>query len=115
MSSFKGNVTVVLQPNDKDVSYRYSYPIKTSVTDASEYLPYGTTISGVTVTAWTSAGVNATTDMITGTSVSTNYIDVMLQYPSSNGVGDYTLRFILTLSNSSTMETDFDRIIARDL
>ena len=107
---------MVLQPGDSKILITYKFPIKTSSSDSSNYIPYGCTISGALVTATTSDGTDATSDLIySNPIVSDDSVIVPYKYPTINGEGTYHVKFILQIDNDSTMECDFNRIIARDL
>lgn len=115
MPSFKGNDSIVLQPTTSGIGYGFDFPIKASTSAVAGFLPYNTTISSSVVTASKSDGTDTTNDMIISNSETEDNVNVILQYPATNGEGTYYLKFVLTLNDGSTVEADFNRIIARDL
>ncbi len=115
MPSFSGTEIIVIQPNDANIAYKFSFPIKSSADATEGYLPYGTTISGAVVTAHKDDDTDATADVIVSSTAYSDYVEASLQYPSTNGEGNYHLKFVLTFSNGATKEEDFNRVIARDL
>lgn len=114
MPNFKGNDKILLQPNDEAVPYRFDFDACSSSTSNDGFLPYGTTISGVSVSATTDGGVDTTDELISSTSVNSNNITVALNYPSTTGEGRYHLTFILTLDSGSVLEADYNGVVARD-
>ncbi len=116
MPSFRGDDTIVLQPSDEAVVYVFEFPIKATASAAPGYLPFGTTLASGTITAHIGddAETDATADLIVSSSNDTDTVSVVLQYPSSNGEGNYHIKFVLTLDNSSVREEDFDRVVAKD-
>jgi len=116
VKQFKGNKEILLQPADENISVAFSFPVKSSSTDGANWLPYGTTITSGTVTAYTAAGVDVSDDLIYGAITYSDYqVIVPFMYPTAAGVGSYSVRFVLTIDNDSTMEADFNRIICKDL
>lgn len=114
MPSFRGTSKILIQPNTFSVGYRFHCTTCTSTTSNDGMLPFSTEISSVTATAKTSSGLTDT-ELIESTSLSTPDIDLALSYPSTNGTGRYYLTFILTLSNGSILELDFNRVEAVNL
>ena len=116
MPNFKGNNSILLQPNEENVTYSFSFPIKPT-TNGNGFCPFGTTISGAVVTA-KQDGV-AVADLITSTTNTTSSVGVTLDYPTTTMSGqtkaNFKLTFVLTLDNGTILETDFDRVIAKDL
>lgn len=114
MANFKGNNEIIVQPNDVGVSYSFQFDVCTSVTANDGYLPYGTSIDSVIVTAKTEEGIDATSALIVSSSELANVVTVALQYPTSLGEGRYKLTFVLTLSDATILEADFSRVEAKD-
>ena len=113
MPNFQGSKSIVLQPRDENISYTFLFPVKTSSSDTDYYLPFGTTIVSGTVTGLDSDGADVTSDLVYSTpTVTAEQVTVPLQYVAA---GNYKLRFTLYLDNTSTMESDFNRIVCRDL
>jgi len=113
MPSFKGTNQIIIQPNDQNRGFTYHCTTCTSATANDGTLPYGTTISGVTTVATLDGVVD--TELVAATVLDTPDITVALDYPSINGAGRYSLTFILELSDSSTLELDFDRVMVKNL
>lgn len=115
MSDFKTNNKIVLQPADANITYRFSFPINTSATSGDGNLPYGTTISGIAVSTKTESGTT-TTGIIDSSAISgDDAVNVVMSYPTVAGEGRYHMTFVLTLSDGSTHERNFNRIEAIDL
>lgn len=124
MSDFKGSTPIYLQPSEDNISYSFAVEVKESTTSASGWLAFGTTISGVVVTAYKESDIDnksleggqiTATDIIQGVpTVNDNNITVRTSYPSTNGEGHYKLTFVLTVDDGSTQELDFDPIICKE-
>jgi hypothetical protein len=114
MPNFYGNNELVLQPNDDNISYRFDFDACSSVSLNDGYLPYGTTISGVTVLTYDEDN-NVVTDLVQDSSVSNNTVTVVLSYPATSGAGSYKITFILSVSDGSTIEADFHKVNAKNL
>ena len=116
MPSYKNNYSILLQPGDTDKVYKFEFPIKTVAYSNENVLPFGTTISSAVFTATTEDGIDITSDIYDNIDYSEDdAVYVSLKYPMVNGDGTYNSKIILTLSNTATLEFDFNRIIARDL
>ena len=124
MSGFKGNKQIELQPGDRDVSFGFSFTVCSSITANDGFLAHGTTASGVSVTAYKTAdaygrelsgGTSTVSDLIQGTpSVSNNIATVRMSYPSTNTFGHYKVTMLVTASDESVQEIDFNRILVKD-
>ena len=124
MSGFKGNKQIEIQPGDLNVSFGYSFTVCSSTTANDGFLPYGTTASGVSVVAYKTAdadgrelseGASIVSDLIQGTpTISDNVATVRLSHPATNGSGYYKLTFLVTGSDESVKETDFNRVVVLD-
>ncbi len=107
-NQWHGKDWIYLQPNDLDVPYIFRFTVCSTQNGNDGYLPYGTTISTVVVSASNTDGEDATADLIHGTpSVSDNDVQVNLDYPYA---GDYKITIICTLDSGTKIETDFSRI-----
>ena len=111
---FKTTNKIHLQPNDTKYAATFKFPIASSATNNDGTIPFGTTISSVLVTGW--YGSTEVSDLIYGTPTTTSdTVTVNLNYPTTT-MSDITrtvnmsLRFILTLSSSATLEADFKNI-----
>jgi len=114
---FKTAENIKLQPGDTKVGVNFLFPIESVAYANDGAIPYGLTISSVVVTS-SYNGVSIT-DMIIGSPILTgtnlNIVQVVLSYPSTtmalitNKI-TASLRFILTLSDTSTREFDFRNI-----
>lgn len=114
MPSFQGDDIIRLQPNDSGLVYRFEFTQTSSNTANDGFLPPGTTVSGITVTAHKEDGTDATSDLIdTGSAVNNNIATIPLKYPGSEGI--YHIRIICALDDGSTVEADFNRVKAEDL
>lgn len=114
--SFKGQDLILLQPGDVAVPYSFNFTVCSASTKNDGALPYGETISNLSVTAHTEAGASATTSIIDAVSFSSFTGILWLNYPSSLGPGRYHLTFIVNLTaTSQAMEFDFNRIVAKNV
>jgi hypothetical protein len=112
---FEGASGVIIQSRSRNNSYRFKFD-PPSTQNGKGSIPYGTTVSSATVSGYTEAEVNVSTQLIETISVPTtedNIVVVRLKYPGS--IGRYKLTFLLTLSDGSTWEKDFNRIEAVEL
>ena len=113
---FTGSTDISLQPNDLDIPYSFRFRTCTSAGANNGIIPYGETVSSITTTAWNSSGVNVTSNMIksaTVFTVSTGILVVPLSYPGTEG--DYSLRFVVALESGSTIEADFETVVAEQV
>ncbi len=116
MDSFQGSRNIVLQPNDRAVPYDFEFTVCSAAGANDGALPYGDSVSSVTVTAHTEDGADVTGELINGTPVvDNNTVTVALDYPSTSGPGTYHLTFVVTTANGVRIEFDFNRIRARDV
>jgi len=124
MSDFEGDSPIRLQPKSKDINHGFTVEVKASATAKKGWLAYGTTISGIDVTAYKTADIDnrslvggqiTVDDLIQGTPlVNDNVMTVKMSYPSTNGEGYYKLTFHLTIDDSSEDELDFEPIIVEE-
>ena len=113
--NFDGDVAITLQPNDSGVPFQFEFKACSSPTANDGSIPFGTTISGVSVTGHTGAGTDVTSQLIANYTLDANLVTVFLNYPSGRGVGTYHLTFVLTLDSGTVMEFDFNEITATNL
>jgi len=113
MSKFDiGDITI--QSGDS-IGYNFKFPIASSATSNNGAIPFGRTISSVTVTAYAADGTDVTTLIIEGTpSLISTTVIVVLKYPTT-GVGRYKLTFDLTLDNGWTREVDFTTLYVKEI
>ena len=112
MPDFKTQISIIVQPQDSGVPYKFTLTVCSSATLNDGALPYGTTISSAVVTAHTQAGVDASSDLIVSSTLVGLIITVKVKYPTAKGEGEFHLTFVLTLSDSSVIEFDFNRVLA---
>lgn len=112
LDDFTGTKDIILQANSSAVPYTFTFGVCSSATANDGFLPYGTNISSVAMTAAKDDGTSATSDLIDSSSVASNVVTVALNYPSTNGVGVYYLTFKLTLDSGTILEADFKRVYA---
>jgi len=108
---FENLPAILLGIDDRKNSYMFIIDAATTATSKGA-IPYGTLISSATVSASDGSGNNVTTELINSTSVSTNSVITKLDYPTVTGAGTYSLKFVLTLDDSSTWTKNFRRVIA---
>lgn len=116
MPDFVGTDTVVIQPYDDDVPYSWGFEACSSAIANDGSLPFGTTISSYTITAHKhgSPDVDASDALIASHGRNGFVIQARLQYPTTLGAGMYHIRIVLTLSDTSDIEFDFNRVVVRD-
>ncbi len=117
MPNIEGHDRVTLQPNDEKFPISILVRINTSITSNDGSIPYGTTISGVTVTCYDDARtVVPNSDIIfSGPTIANDqYVNTELKYPKNAGAGRYKLTYVLYLSDGGTREVDHGRIYAED-
>ena len=117
MPNVTGNRNIIIQPQDTKIGLTIRVTICSTATANDGYIPFSTTVSGVATTIYNEAGVDVTSDLLyAGATISGGQdIKVELKYPLTNGDGRYKLSYLLTLSDASTKELDFNRIYAKTL
>ena len=110
---FTGHTPITIQPRDLHQEHIFNITICSSKTANDGYIPYDTTVSGVTITALTSSGT-IDTELVYTYSASGQEITALLDYPETNGDGRYKLRFDLELDSNEVREIDFNRITCKD-
>jgi len=106
--------SIILQPNDYYVAYKFVSAACSSDAANDGNIPYGTNVSSAAVTAKDADG-NTVTDLVAEYATADNVVTVKLSYPSISGDGKYSLTFALTLDNGETViEEDYNRVIAKD-
>lgn len=112
MPDFQTTGQITLQPGDS-MGYAFEITVASAANANDGYIPFGTNVASVSVVAYNSDGTDVTSLLIVGTpTVTSNVINIRLQYPGTNG--RYKLTFDLTLDNGWTKEADFGRVIAED-
>lgn len=116
MPDFEGTDYIIVQPSDDNVPYSFGFSVCTAATANDGSLPFGTSISNYTIAAHKhgTTDVDATTELIASHGRNALVVQARLQYPTTLGVGLYHLKFVLTLSDTSIIEFDFNRVIVRD-
>ena len=107
-NDFQNEELLILQPGDDDVSYTFSFPPASAVTENDGAIPFGTTIASAVVTAKRQdTGVDATAAIVQSTSNTTTTVTNTLSYPTVMGVGTYYLKFVLTINTGAKHEFDY--------
>jgi hypothetical protein len=110
MPDFKTTGPITIRPFD-EISYSFKVTVNTSDTSKDGFLPYGRTVSDVSVVVTTEDGTTCTTAVIEGTpSLLSNIVTCVLKYPTDFGDGLYKLKFQLTLDNGETKEANYHRL-----
>ena len=112
MSDVIGFEVITLRPGDSAIPYSFEASPASSQSANDGAIPYGTSVSGAVVTCFKN-GV-AVTDVIEGSDVSNNIIQVQLNYPDTNKGGKYELRFALTLDTGAVINKRFDELYAEE-
>lgn len=125
MPTFQGTKTIILQPSDSNVPYKFEYTVCSGSTTNDGGIPWGHTINSTAtyVKAHRIDGTEMTTSStgIIANSSHTGFVTtVWLTYPSSTGVvaGKYHLKFLPTINDGTTSyvrEFDFPRLLLKDL
>ena len=117
MPNVLGNKNVVIQPLDTKVGITIRVKICSTATANDGYIPWGTTVSGVSTTVYSEQGDVVTSGIVYSNATISGGQDVRieLKYPTATGEGRYKLSYLLTLSDGSTKELDFNRIVAKNL
>ena len=113
MPSVKGHEQIIVQENTLAVEYTFNCPIETSAGAGDGLLRYGTTLASVTVVAKTEDGI-VDTELITDTAITDDSVVITVNYPTTNGLGRYSLTFIYITSDGSRDEFDYDRVYVLD-
>ena len=120
--SFKTSEPIKLQPSDTKYGVSFYFPIETAIGANDGALPFGTSISSATVTALYNN--TSIADMITGSvlisGTSNNTVQLSLNYPTTTMTNitksvTMALKFVLTLTDTSTREFDFRNIIVGNI
>jgi len=95
-----------LFPGDSSVPLQVQVTTKSSATTNDGFIPYGTSVSSVTGKIYKlEDNTDVTTDIMEGSPTeSDNIITTYLNYPTTNGVGNYSLVLIITLNTGSTLQ-----------
>jgi len=118
MPNVKTTKKVILQPADTKIGLTIRVTICSTATANDGYIPWGTTVSGVSTRAFKDGGTtNVASDLLYSAATVSGGQDIKVEfkYPATNGEGLYKLSYTLTLSDGSTKELDFNRIHAIDL
>ena len=113
--SFQGIADIILQPGSATVPYTFTFAAASSATANDGAIPYGTTITSAIIKVFDEAGVDKTTEIIASETNTTTVLTLSLKYPTTAGVGRYSIEMIVTLSSSAVMEFDFTRLYAEDI
>jgi len=111
--SFKGSRQIILKPRDLGRSFYFDFPNASSLRANDGAIPYGLDVTSVLVFAFAEDGSAVTSIFSMTSSVSSNIVRVTLNYPTE-GSGKYFLEMALGLSDGSTMEADYTRVICEE-
>ena len=112
MPDFKGTDFISLQPRSVENAYRFDFDPPSSATGRGG-IPYGLTISSASVSAAKEDGTDVTSSMIQSSTVSgDSTVDVRFDWVEA---GKFYITFVLTLSDSSVWEFNFNRVEGKDL
>ena len=117
MPNVLGNRNIIIQPLDTKIGLTIRVTVCSTATANDGYIPFSTTVSGVSATVYSETGVDVTSDIVYASATISGGQDVKieLKYPSTYGDGRYKLSYLLTLSDTSTKELDFNRIYCKTL
>src|SRR3972149_6127580 len=88
---FNGNVFIELQPGDINYPVRFRFNAASASTKNDGAMPYGSTVKTVVTTIKDDKGVNATSFLLSSSSISTNTVILYLKYSTSVVNGRYTI------------------------
>ena len=101
LHNFEGNKSIILQPGDSKKPFEFEVTICSSAISNDGWIPYGTTISGIAVTAYKDDKTDVTSTMIDSTPTELdNVVTVLLNHIDVNG--EYYLYFLLSLDVANT-------------
>ena len=112
MSDFQGRENVVLKPGDTGDVRQFQILVAGSLT-AKGTIPFGTTVSGIAVTAYKDDDTDVSSDLISSYSLADNVVSVIFKYPVMAGDGNYYVKFALTLSTGAVKNLSFAPVRAR--
>ena len=113
--SFTGFDSITVQPGTDDAVYTFTFSICSSATANDGAIPFGDTIASAAVKAFFEDGTDASSEALGSISNTTTVVTVPLSYPSTTGIGRYSLEFVLTLTSGAKLEFDFNRLYVRDI
>ena len=89
----KGSKVFEVRLGDSKVPYDIEVTIVSADGENDGWLPYGSTINSLdSLTVKTSTGTDITSDIVEGTpTITDDRIELDLNYPSTNGAGDYII------------------------
>ena len=113
--SFQGVEDIILQPGSATVPYTFTFAACSSATANDGSIPYGTTISSAVIKVFDEAGTDVTTQIIASETNTSTVLTINLKYPTTAGVGRYSIEMVVTLDSGAVMEFDFTRVYAEDI
>ena len=113
--NFQGTKNITVQPGDSAVPYTFTLAACSSATANDGSLPYNTTMSSAVIKVFDEAGVDKTTEWVSSETNTATVLTINLKYPSTAGVGRYSIEMLVTLSSGAIMEFDFTRVYAKDI
>lgn len=125
MPQFEGTKTIILQPSDSNVPYKFEFTVCSGTTTNDGAIPNGHTITSTATYVKAhridgTAMTTGTTGLIAASSHTGFITTIWLTYPSSTGTvgGRYHLTFYPTISDGTTTyvkEFNFNRLVLKDL
>lgn len=115
---FKTANAIRLKPYDTNYGVAFKFPVASSATSNDGTIPVGNYIESAVVTCWHNG--NSVDDLFdTSPTISgADTVQVSLNYPTTTMSGitrdrNMSLRFVLTLDSSATLQADFDNLIVK--
>jgi hypothetical protein len=106
---FQGEEKITVKPGDNLVPYTFKVTTESAAGKEDGFLPFGSSIAGVTVKALDQAKADQTSSLIVGTpSLAIDTIQVNVKWPGKADV--YNLEFVLDLGGGIARELDFLRV-----
>jgi len=119
VDTFDGVKTINLQPGERDVPLRMRVTIASASTANDGFIPFGSTLSSVAVTAHNGETRSSSTQLIAATSISGNTVVIYLDHTTKLEAGTYHIETRGTFSVSGSTkqlvrQMDFNRVIMKD-
>lgn len=111
MPDFVGSKYLTLLSEARNVPVSLTFDACSSATDNDGAIPYGDTIASAVVKAYSPAGTEVTSSMVTqAASVDGSTVSCEISYYTGCSAGTYTLRTILTLASGAILSYRLARV-----
>lgn len=111
MPDFIGNKRTILLSEERNVPLSMHFSTCSGADTNDGAIPYGDTIASAVVKAYSPAGTEVTSSMVTqAASVDGSTVSCEISYYTGCSVGTYTLRAILTLASGAILSYRLARV-----